>query len=191
MTLADGAKKRIQVECPKNVSLDNGWVVNFPDGFGAPPSITMDQLMDLSKSDDAGVKYFSGTASYVKTIALGPEQTSDGLLVTLNLGEVGDGAEVIVNGQNVCTLWAYPFAVDITSYVKTGQNRIEINVSNALHNRFVGDAGLPPEKRITQPFSDSTPPFSNTKPFEHDTPLRPSGLIGPVRLEFNRMVDIN
>jgi hypothetical protein len=191
LTLADGAKKHVQVECPKNISLDNGWVVNFPEGFGAPPSITMDHLMDLSKSDDAGVKYFSGTASYLKTFTLEPQQTKDGLLVTLNLGEVGDGAEVTVNGKNVCTLWAYPFAVDITSYIKTGQNRIEINVSSVLHNRFIGDAGLPSEKRITQPFSDSTPPFSNTKPFEHDTPLRPSGLIGPVRLEFNRMVDIN
>ena len=37
-------------------------------GRGAPPSITLDKLASWSENADPGVKYFSGTGTYTKTI---------------------------------------------------------------------------------------------------------------------------
>ena len=45
--------------------------------------------------------------------------------------------------------------------------------SNLWPNRLIGDAGLPPEKRRTR---------TNVTSFKKDTPLLPSGLLGPVRI---------
>jgi len=52
--------------------------------------------------------------------------------------------------------------------------RLEIDVVNLWPNRLIGDAALPPEKRYT---------VTNVKKFKKDSPLMPSGLLGPVTLQ--------
>ena len=52
-------------------------------------------------------------------------------------------------------------------------NRLEIDVINLWPNRMIGDAALPPERRYTR---------TNLTVYRADAPLRPSGLLGPVRL---------
>ena len=51
------------------------WNVSFQPGRGAPASVTLDKLTSWSDSQDKGVKYFSGTGTYTKTI-----QASAGLV---------------------------------------------------------------------------------------------------------------
>ncbi len=71
------------------------------------------------------------------------------------------------------TLWTPPYSLDISRAVKTGENKIEIEVTNTWHNRLVGDALLPTEKRITW----------TTAPFRlKDKPLLPAGLVGNVKI---------
>jgi hypothetical protein len=57
--------------------------------------------------------------------------------------------------------------------VRAGTNRLEIAVTNLWPNRLIGDQQLPPEKRKTH---------TNITKFHADSPLMPSGLLGPVRL---------
>lgn len=52
-------------------------------------------------------------------------------------------------------------------------NELEIRVANLWLNRLIGDAGLPSEQRRT---------WTTRNPFHKDTPLAPSGLLGPVRI---------
>ncbi len=40
----------------------------FQPNRGAPAKITLDKLHSWSDNSDAGVKYFSGTATYTKTM---------------------------------------------------------------------------------------------------------------------------
>ena len=56
-------------------------------------------------------------------------------------------------------------------FVQSKGNRLEIDVVNLWPNRLIGDAGLPPEERRTK---------TNVTEFKKDTPLLPSGLLGPV-----------
>ena len=49
-------------------TVDGPWKVSFQPDRGAPASITLDKLISWNDSDDKGVKYFSGTGTYTKTI---------------------------------------------------------------------------------------------------------------------------
>ena len=46
------------------VKIEGPWSVQFPTGFGAPVKIVLQKLISLHKHNDAGVRYFSGTAVY-------------------------------------------------------------------------------------------------------------------------------
>jgi len=154
-------------------ALTGPWTVTFQPGRGAPDSVVLPQLADWSKSADAGVRYFSGTATYRQTFKL-PAKPAKGLV--LDLGEVRELAEVIVNGKSAGILWKPPYRADLTGLAKPGINTLEVRVTNLWVNRLIGDA-QPGAKPIT---------FTALKTYRADAPLRPSGLMGPVTLDAER-----
>jgi hypothetical protein len=144
--------------------------VSFPSDLGAPARVHFDRLYSWTESTDAGVKYFSGTAVYNKTVPIPRGWLGNGLRVQLDLGAVKNVADVIVNDRSVSVLWKAPFKVDITDALKPGDNRIEIRVTNLWPNRLIGDR-QPGARKIA---------FATFDPFKADSPLLPSGLLGPV-----------
>jgi len=151
--------------------LDKPWKVTFQQGRGAPASITMPVLAPLQQAKDPGVRYFSGVASYETSFAL-PKGASSGAPLWIDLGSVGDLAEVRVNGQLAGTSWFAPYRLDIGRYVKPGANRLEVKVANLWVNRLIGDQ-QPGAAKVT---------FTIAPTYTPDAPLRTSGLIGPVTL---------
>ena len=117
------------------------------------------------------MKYFSGIATYTRSFAL-PKGAKPGAPLLLDLGQVGDLAEVRVNGRMVGTVWHAPYRIDIGKAVKRGTNRIEVRVANAWFNRLVGDS----QKGATKVG------FTTISPLAAGSKLKPSGLIGPVTL---------
>jgi alpha-L-rhamnosidase/Glycosyl hydrolases family 2, sugar binding domain len=148
------------------------WEVSFPPNLGAPANASFDTLRSWTESADAGVKYFSGTATYTRTVHVQRDWLNRKTRVQINLGDVKNVAEVIVNGRSMSTLWKTPFRADITDALKAGDNRIEIKVSNLWPNRLIGDK---------QPGAHVIA-FASFDPYTADSPLLPSGLLGPVRL---------
>ena len=55
-------------------NVEGPWSVSFQPDRGAPPSVSMDTLSSWSDSSDPGIKYFSGTGTYTKTIDLEPQR---------------------------------------------------------------------------------------------------------------------
>lgn len=153
------------------LTLDGGWTVRFQPGRGAPASVDLPRLASLSEQEDPAVRYFSGEAVYSKSFRL-PAGARHGQPLWLDLGAVGDLAEVSVNGTRVGTVWHAPFRIDIGNAVRTGDNRLEIKVANLWVNRLIGDA-QPGAKKTT---------FVAIPTYKPDAPLRPSGLIGPVTI---------
>ena len=82
-------------------------------------------------------------------------------------------AEVIVNGKNVGTVWKKPFRIDLTEALKAGRNTVQVKVTNLWVNRLIGDA----QPGVTSKITFTTMPF-----YRADSPLLPSGLLGPVRV---------
>jgi hypothetical protein len=136
------------------------WTLSFPANFGAPASVQMPALTSWTDSADAGVKYFSGTATYTKTMTAPATWFKPGQHVWIDLGKVRDIAEVKVNGKSAGLVWAPPYRVDVTAALKPGVNKLEISVTNEWTNRQIGDRLLPADKHVL-----STPP----------APARPGG----------------
>jgi hypothetical protein len=138
---------------------------------GAPESCTLEKLVSWTEMPDDGIKYFSGTATYLKSFEV-PEAWSKGdLRVELSLGELRNVAEVSVNGKPLGILWKPPYKVDVTGLLKSGKNELKIDITNLWANRIAGDEKLPREKRVTR-ITQKLP-----VPGPH-----PSGLFGPVQL---------
>jgi len=146
--------------------------VRFEAGRGAPEKIMLDELLDLSRHPDPGVKYFSGRATYRTTFSLNLKSEISNSRLLLDLGQVQVMAQVKVNGKDLGVLWTPPFEVDMTHAARPGDNTLEITVANLWPNRLTGDQSLPPEQRIT---------WTTWNPYKKDTPLLESGLLGPVR----------
>lgn len=152
-------------------TLDGPWKVAFAEGLGAPATLEMAKLGSLSEQAEPGVKYFSGTATYTQSFKL-PDGIRPGQSLLLDLGTVGDVAEVRVNGLLVGTAWKAPYRLDIGKAVKRGTNVIEVKVANLWVNRLIGDA-QPGATKVAS---------TNQATYVASAPLRPSGLIGPVTM---------
>ena len=160
------------VETPL-AQLDGAWDVSFQPDRGAPAKLTLDKLMSWSESADPGVKYFSGTAVYTRTVSAPSAWFESGARLWLDLGVVKNLAEVAVNGQALGIVWKAPFRVDVTEALKPGTNAVEVKVTNLWVNRLIGDQ----QPSVTRKYTYTTMPF-----YRADSPLLPSGLLGPVQL---------
>lgn len=154
-------------------NIDGSWSVTFDPKWGGPAEqVTFDSLADWRTRPEEGIKYYSGTAIYTKKFDM-PAGIPAGQRLMLDLGEVREMASVKLNGHDLGILWMHPARVDITTAVKPTGNELEIKVVNLWPNRIIGDTFLPPEQRFTK---------TNMQSFNKNSPLLPSGLLGPVRL---------
>lgn len=179
--LADEQKRTAMVtvqDIPKTLTLAGPWEVRFAKGWGAPESVLFAELMSWTESKDPGVRYFAGTATYCKKIFLEKEGLEK-IRLDLDLGQVENIAEVRLNGVDLGILWKKPFRVDISSAVRTGENLLEISVTNLWPNRLIGDQFLPKDQRFTR---------TNVMKFTKDSPLLEAGLLGPVQIFFAQRI---
>lgn len=147
---------------------DDGWTMTL--GGQAPTAL--DRLQSWTDLSLAEQRYFSGTGSYRRTIDVPPEWLGGSGRVLIDLGQVGDVAEVLVNGSSAGIVWTAPQELDIGKLLKSGTNAIEVRVANLWVNRLIGDAQPGATKQAT----------IYGEAYTADAPLRPSGLMGPVRL---------
>lgn len=167
----NGANKPIQSKVIATTSLTAPWELSFPEGWGAPQSTWINELKawkDLDLSPEA--KAFSGTAAYTTTFII--DKIEPGAHFLVNLGSVNMIAKITLNGKFIGTVWCNPYQVDLTNSIVTGKNTLKVEVTSTWFNRLAYDAGLPEDKRKTWTISGP----------EKGSPLRESGLIGPVML---------
>ena len=147
------------------------WEVRFPEGWGAPSHVTVNELMPwcgMPFSDEG--RAFSGKASYRTVFTL--DKDAVGKPLALDLGKVDMIAVVRVNGNSLRPLWCAPYSLEVGDYVKEGENLLEIDVISTWFNRLVYDASQPEDLRKTWVIAGP----------RADKPLRPTGLLGPVTL---------
>jgi hypothetical protein len=156
------------------LTLTGMWKLAFPPNLGAPPQVELDSLSSWTASNDPGVRYFSGTATYANQFSLPNGWDRSGSMVLLDLGRVREFAQVTLNGHKLPDiLWKPPFTVDVTSALKTGSNNIQIEITNLWPNRIIGDL---------QPDAKDKYTFTVYGAYKADSPLVESGLLGPVKL---------
>jgi hypothetical protein len=156
----------------ESTTLSGTWTLAFPSGWGAPDKFETKELKawkDLDISPEA--KAFSGTVTY--TTAFDAGKLKKGATYSLDLGKVEMIAVVTLNGKKLRTLWTPPYRLDVTDALKSGENKLQVEVTSTWFNRLVYDAGQPEEQRKTWTIDGP----------KKDATLRESGLLGPVELK--------
>jgi hypothetical protein len=206
VTHSDGRRSIVSVgESPVRVAVSGAWNVRFKQGWGAPAFARFDTLMSWTESEKPGIKYFSGSATYSKTVSIPAEAIGRGRKIVLDLGRVKNFATVIVNGREFPPLWKEPFAIDVGDALRTGRNTIEVKVTNLWPNRIIGDEQHPPDvewrgralaewpewflKKQPRP-SAGRFTFTTWRLFEKDSPLLESGLLGPVEIRSAKRIPL-
>lgn len=147
----------------------NRWTLRFPEGWGAPASLQLQELKawkDLPLGREG--KAFSGTATYETVF----DWDGKAPRALLDLGRVDMIADVWVNDLQAGVLWATPYRMDITPWLRLGTNTLRIEVTGTWYNRLVYDAALPEASRKTWTLSGP----------KAGSPLHDSGLLGPVSI---------
>jgi hypothetical protein len=198
LTSAGGRIRRFEVAgVPQPHEITGAWDVRFPPNWGAPDHVKFDRLVSWSDYPDAGVKYFSGTAVYSKTVEVPASLIGGNRRLYLDFGKVAVMAEAKLNGQDLGILWKAPYRVDVTSVLRPGDNELEVKVVNLWINRLIGDEQLPEDSErkgngtlkewpawLTngQPSPTGRLTFTSWRLWKKNDALVESGLIGPVTL---------
>ena len=195
---ASGKSRRLQVPpLPQPIEISGPWELRFPPDWGAPDKAGLDRLASWTESANPGIRYFSGTATYVARVTIKPDLLGKGNVLTLDLGDVREIAQVRLNGKGLGILWKPPFRVDVTGAARAGANLLEVRVTNLWPNRLIGDEQLPQDCEYLpggplkawpawlverKPRPTGRFAFSTWKHYTRDSPLLESGLLGPVRI---------
>ncbi|MDN3581415.1 glycosyl hydrolase [Mucilaginibacter flavus] len=200
-----GAANAINFPDQKEALVIGGnWQVKFDEKWGGPaPPVTFSTLQDWTLQQDPGIKYFSGTAVYKNSFDLPAGSDLVAADTYLDLGKVKNIARVFINNTDLGVAWTAPWRVKIPAgLLKNKANQLVIEVTNVWANRLIGDEQEPAdcewlpghrEGRFLKEFPDwflnNTPRpskgrfcFTTWNYFDKNSPLLPSGLMGPVRI---------
>ena len=159
--------------------VDGPWLLSFEQGGPAlPADAEMKTLRSWTELDDPDAERFAGTARYVTDFELSAEQALQEWV--LDLGDLRDSARVRVNGQDVGTVWSLPFRIRVGDYVRGGENKLEIAVTNVAANRVRDLDRRGVDWKIMREINFVDIGY---KPFDASGwEVEPAGLLGPVRL---------
>lgn len=146
--------------------LDAGWALTLGEREVAG---SLESWTELPDPED---RYFSGVGIYRRTIEVPKRWIEENQRICLDLGKIGDVAEIRINGTVAGIVWTTPYALDVRPLLRPGQNHVEVRVANLWVNRLIGDA-QPGATRHAEVYGPT---------YRADAPLRPSGLLGPVRI---------
>ena len=83
-----------------------------------------------------------------------------------------------IKGKYAGGAWTYPYRIDLSGFARQGNNTLEIEIINTWKNRLIGDHLLPEKSRLV---------YSRINPWNGDSTLQRSGLLGPVVLYANNL----
>lgn len=197
LTFASGKTRKVTSPGAKSFPISGAWTLKFPPKLGAPAQVTLDHLISWPEHADPGVKYFSGSADYEIVFNAPHDLFGKDRALYLDLGTVKNFAEVTLNGSHRELLWKPPFRLDVTGLVHPGKNTLNVRITNLWPNRLIGDEQYSQEVEWNGEAIKAWPQWlveGKSRPkspritwttwhvFQKDSPLYPSGLIGPVSL---------
>lgn len=166
-------------EVNEEILVTGKWQLSFTEGGpDLPLNKSLDRLTSWAHLNDKKAESFAGTGRYEIEVQVPNAKNAAGYI--LDLGDVRESARVWINGQPAGAIVAHPFRIDLGNRLKSGLNRIQIEVTNLSANRIrdLDRRGVQWKK-----FHDINFVSHLYKPFDASQwELVPSGLLGPVRL---------
>jgi hypothetical protein len=140
-------------------TIDN-WDINAGDA-----SVRNISLFDWRTKEE--FKYMADDGIYSASFLLDSKNNKSCYLI--DLGAVYFTADVSINGQKAGKRIYAPYELDITTFVREGENQLEIRVTPTQRNHSIGEALM------------GNPKYAQYKNLEKT--LMPAGLLGPVTLK--------
>ncbi len=144
------------------------------------------------------LRYYSGSVTYYNSFLIPTSELHQGRRLLLDFGEgtpvnlpsplpgfnmrayldspVREAAEVFVNGEDAGFVWHPPFRLDITRFLKAGDNQLRITVANTAINSLAGQS-LPDYRLLRAKYGNLFTP----QDMQDLQPL-PSGLLSAPKL---------
>jgi hypothetical protein len=184
-------RRREADQADTTIDLSSDWNVTFqPGGRG----VALNRLR--SWTDEDATRYFSGVATYEKSVMVSNTMIADGRRVSLDFGEgraippqqlrsgmqawldapVREAAVVYVNDRRVGSVWCPPYSIEVTEFLSRGSNRLRIAVANLAINEMAGRA-LPDYRLLNLRYGTRFEP----QDMDQVQPV-PAGLLGAIRL---------
>jgi hypothetical protein len=173
-----------------------GWSVTYA-ARGENPTSTQQIDTPASWTANPDLQYFSGVATYTKTVTFSAADLAGAKSLILDFGEgtpiapdpqdnhgthallaspVPEAAVILINGKRIGSVWHPPYTLDLTGALHPGKNTIEIQVANTDMNNLAGRA--PADYHLlTARYGERFVP----QDINLIAPL-PSGILGTVRL---------
>jgi hypothetical protein len=176
---------------PLTSDLSSDWQVSF--GTDSPPAR---YSVLHSWTDEDSTRYFSGTATYTKSVNVSSDMLDPKRELHLDFGEgepiaeqplrsgmqawfnppVREAAVVYINDQRVGSLWCPPFRLDVTGFLRPGENQFRVVTANTAMNYMAGHS-LPDYRLLNLRYGErfQAQDMDKVQP-------QPSGLLGPIHL---------
>ena len=181
-------------EIVSRIDLSSHWRVSF----GSDQPTIMSRLH--SWADDDATRNFSGAATYEKSVELPNGTVSNGTRIQIDFGDgtpvpvepitngmqtwldppIREAAVIFVNGLRAGSLWAPPYRLDITRFLKPGRNDLKITVGNTALNYMAGHR-LPDYKLLNLRYGERFQAQDMNK-----IKVLPSGIIGDPKLVISK-----
>jgi hypothetical protein len=142
--------------------LDGAWKLRIPGN-----NVFMPNSLLWTDSEDERVKYFTGTVIFHQSVNI---EVTEGHRYFIELDEFFDIVEVFINGSSAGIIWSKSGSIEITDLLVSGNNEIEIAVSNTWWNRVLGDS------HSISRFSDQSETYVAWNPLTSEAIVRPAGL---------------
>jgi hypothetical protein len=182
--------------------LKSGWTVNV-----GPSSNSVAVELPHSWANNPATRHFSGTAIYRRRLDVPASSRPAGTRVTLDFGGARSGerealpdgtmrgnsfaalvappireaAAVFVNERRAGAVWAAPYRLDITEYLRDGSNDLAIEVYNTAINQLAEQGRVPDVKAVTDRYGQRF----RLQDMDVIEPL-PSGIVAVPRLVMGR-----
>ncbi|MBO4298383.1 MAG: hypothetical protein J5998_06260 [Clostridia bacterium] len=163
-----------------------GWRLDIPER-----NVSFSMEEPASWETLPGLADFSGEGVYSCRFA--PERRP--LSATLRLERLSCACAVYVNGERAGDIWTHPYELDITKFLREGENALELRVASTLVNEMRAgdpewprfDTSIPDWPYYGKIINDQRKARLNTRR-EHEEQLEPlkSGVWGGVTLEYSR-----
>jgi hypothetical protein len=149
-----------------------GTIEFFPISDEVIQPVEIKKLKSLTEFEDPAIRYFAGKAKYTIIFKTPTGFRSKTDSIVLDLGNIDATAEVRLNGKLLAYAWM-PNTELIVSDLLEEENKLEITVATVCRNRFIGDWNQ---------FGSIKSIWSTSTPHKKDTTLKPSGVMGPLKL---------
>lgn len=173
---------KYEATAPKMIDITRDWNLSFKSGGPVlPADVELTALKPWTAIEGEAFSNFSGQGVYESDFTL--DKINGNSKYILSLGKVLESAKVWINDKEVGYAFSIPFRLDVSEFVKEGENKVKVEVANLMANHV---RYLDRNEVKWRNYHEINFVNIDYQPFDASGwEVMPSGLSGPVQIEIH------